>query len=557
MRLVVTLLLLVVLPTALLSVLAGRSIQARELILHRRLEQDAIRQINRVCETVETQLHADAARVDATFRETLLSGAGADGTATAAHALRGQCSFVKRVFLFLNPWGFVFPSVPAPAADGPQTEYDVLREDLLELISLAGNPHESKLSLHREGEVYCFRSMSGFTGMHSGFELDVAAVLDRLDGIVSEHVTEDIGLRVHIEAGLARSGVNPREGVLVSDTFSSQPEQPRPVGAGRGGVAGALASGGLPDPFSHIQVEAYLVREDDIRQAEMLEARLIGWGILLLAVVIVASSTILIRKAISQAAQTRQRTEFVIGMSHDLRTPVASMRVLADSLCAGRVQSPEKQQHFLRTIASECERLGDMIERILFFFRQEQRALSYTMATLDVSEIVSHTVTAWRARQHGRVTIDLDLADATTCVKGDGEALAKVITNLLDNAVKYGVRRGLDRAAAGEMVDSDGGPGVPSEADIEVRVRSVCRRGRHWVVTSVMDHGPGIPLPAQGKIFDRFYRHDSEDHRHVGGIGLGLFLCMDIAKAHRGRMTVESQPGEGAVFSLWLRSCAC
>jgi signal transduction histidine kinase len=548
MRLVIILLLLVVLPTGILSVLAGRSIQAREAILYRRLEQDAMQQIDGVREAFRGILQADADQVQNLFRNTVLAGTDAEGIARAVSALRERCLFVSDIYLFMNPWGFVYPRSPASEAENPLSESALLRQDLIEWRSLAGRPSDSSVSLHRDGRTFCFSSLSDFSELHSGFELDVDAAFDQLESIVADYATPDIGLRVSVTEGRARLGTAPHDDVYVSDSFSSEADRPSRLGAKSRGMSGVLASGALPDPFSDVRVIAFLVREDDIKHAEFLEARLIGWGILLLAVVITASSTILIRKTITQSAQARQRSEFVIGMSHDLRTPVASMRILADSLCAGRVKDPEKQQHFLRTISNECERLGDKIERILFFLRQDQRAMSYTMSPFAVGELVSHAVTTYRDRLQGRISIVLTLDDAPTMVDGDAEALVKVVNNLLDNAVKYGVLRDTGLNASGEV------GGLPPPPDIEVGVCTEQRRGRDWIVIRVADHGPGIPTQVHDKVFERFYRHERDVHRHVGGIGLGLSLCMDIVKAHRGRIRLDSEPGAGAVFSVWLRS---
>jgi len=557
MRLVIILLLLVVLPTALLSVLAGRSIQAREVILQRRLEQDAIRLIDGVNDQFNAWLKKDATEIADAFRQTILAGMNADRMTQSEVALRQRCFFVKRAYLFMNPWGFVFPGVVDPMAEDPLSLDALLRQDLIGTLSTEGRAKAPFISIARDGRKYRFMMLPDFAGLYAGFEIDVDAALGRLESMVAAASTEDMVLRLTAGGSGADAG-RPVGGddVLILDSLTQAASRPRRPGAEGGGTEGALASGALPAPFADVSVLAFLARADEIQHAEALEARLIAWGILLLAIVITVSSTIVIRRMVHQATIARRRSEFVIGMSHDLRTPIASMRILADSLCAGRVQDPEKQRRFLRTIASECERLGDMIERILFFFRQEQGVMTYAMEPFDIGERVAMTVRAFRDRQHSGASVALELPEAPVMVDGDASALAKVITNLLDNAVKYGVQQ-KSAGAEGAVPDVGGASEGAAErrvCDIMVRVHTAAHRRRNWAVISVSDHGPGIPEQEHEKIFSRFYRRDTELHRHVGGIGLGLFLCADIVRAHRGRITVDSRVGAGAEFSVWLRS---
>lgn len=539
MRLVIILLLLVVLPTALLSVLAGRSIQAREVILQNRLEQDGLRVIDDVRSGFRLQLQADADHVSDAFRETFLAGMNIERGSELLSPYLADCITVKHPYLFMNPWGFVFPNVPDTTSDNALFGDVLLRQKLIDMLARTGQNQHSKITIHVENRVYCFSPMMDFSGLYSGFEVDVSAAMDRLDALVAEHSSEDILLKA-TPLSTFESDSDVDNDVSISDSFSSSTITPAPV-ISTDDSAGVLASRPLASPFGEIRVSAVLVGADDLLRAEAHEARLIGWGILLLAIVIIVGSSVLIHRTLNQASVSRRRSEFVIGMSHDLRTPIASMRILADSLSAGRVEDPDKQQYFLRTISSECERLGDMIERVLFFFRQEHRAMTYTMTSVDMGEVVECSVNAFRERQHGRVSVGLDLCDALALVVCDSESVSKVLTNLLDNAVKYGLR-------SSEQLDVNEGD------DISVCVRTEQRRGRRWCVISVRDHGAGIPAKEHRRIFDRFYRRDTDLHKHVGGIGLGLSLCSDIISAHRGRMVVDSRVGDGATFSVWLRS---
>jgi two-component system phosphate regulon sensor histidine kinase PhoR len=375
----------------------------------------------------------------------------------------------------------------------------------------------------------------GYSEVYAGFSWDSKEALNRLRSILTEESIGDMELRISgVHGGLAADIMSP---VQVYDSFNPSPSLSYRVERDDD-IGGALSRAYLPAPLSDVEIAAFLVGEQDIRAAEALESNLIRWGVFLLAVVIMAGSAVIIFKTVGQVAAARQRSEFVVSMSHDLRTPVAAMRVLADSLCAGRVSDPVKQKEFVCSIASECERLGDMIERILFFFRQERGAVSYEMQELDVVSLTEEVVRTVEARFQGGLKVDFGVDDAVPMVRGDAVSLSKVITNLLDNAVKYGRPEGVSQSEAVEVV---------------VRISKGVWRGRKCAVVKVSDRGCGIAEREHRRIFRRFYRVARDQHRHVGGIGLGLSLCMDIVRAHRGKIVVESEPGKGAEFSVWLR----
>jgi signal transduction histidine kinase len=538
MRLVLILLFLVVLPTAFLSLIAGHSIQAREVVMRQRLEQNAARRIDVAANQVDELLQADLESVRIAFLDTLLSGTDSGCMEKESQELRADCNFVKDVFLFMNPWNFVFPQAKPTDTSIQSLSTPLLKQELVKQISAMRSVRQSKVSLLYNGNLYCFAAMADFPDLYYGFMIDSEKVADKLKSIMSNASESYIELRI-VSFGRGFFPVVP-ESVLVSDSFNPRPSVLYKSGSGYEVSRGIITSGFLKDPFSHIKVSAVLIDEDEILKAGALERHLIMWGIFLLAVVITTSSVMLILRTVNQASVAGRRSEFVIGMSHDLRTPVASMRILAESLCAGRVKSAKKQKEFVCSIAAECERMGDMIDRLMFFFKHDQGAVSYNMLPLDVSEMVERAVRAVESRSAGKISIDRDFSDDLPCVKGDYDALSKVVTNLLDNALKYGRGRGGQKG---------------HKADPYVGIARKSRRGREWVVISVGDNGIGIEAADQKKIFKRFYRVGGNDSSHIGGIGLGLFLCADIVRAHHGHITVDSAPGEGALFSVWLRVC--
>ena len=227
------------------------------------------------------------------------------------------------------------------------------------------------------------------------------------------------------------------------------------------------------------------------------------------------------------------KSNFVSSVSHELRAPIASVRLMAENLEGGKIPAPAKQQEYYQFIVQECRRLSSLIENVLDFSRIEQGRKQYEMESTDLGALVRTTVTLMEpyALEKG-VTLRLEApADAASLeANADGRAIQQALVNLMDNAIKH--------SAAGQTVtvtlarrDGPRGPGLH---------------------VSVTDQGPGIPVAEQEKIFERFYRRGSELRRETQGIGIGLSLVKHIMEAHGGHVTVLSEPGRGSRFTLEL-----
>ncbi len=546
MRLVFILLILVVLPTAILSLFAGHSIQSRELVLRKRLEQNASARLNAANTRLVALLQADLDKIQSEFQNTVLSGTDVNSMQQKVAGLCTRCKLAKDFYLFMNPWNFIFPPVSTTLTSDKDSEkrLNFLKQELIQNIALASNADDTLISFKNQNGIYCFVPVKNFSSVYAGMSVDMDKAMGHIKQILVDVSSDQIQLRI-INYG-ENDFVARNANISVYTSFeSSHPKRLPPFDdtEDRGVV---LTRDHLPAPFSDIKLAAYLMDKDSVLAAEKLETSLIKWGIVLLSIVIVSSSIILIYKALNQAKEVRQRSELVISMSHDLRTPVAAMRVLADSLCAGRVTDPQKQREFVCSISKECERMGDMVERILFFFRQDQRAMTYHLSEVALDKIVEQIVDSAKNRFPNSVNIRLRIEDGVPLVKGDFEGLSKVFTNLIDNAVKYGKSE--------QAITTKNKLSTGMDVDIDVRVQNICKKGRDWVVVSVKDQGIGIARKEQKKIFKRFYRVETVEHSHIGGIGLGLSLCYEIVRAHHGRLVVESELGKGATFSVWLKA---
>jgi signal transduction histidine kinase len=227
-----------------------------------------------------------------------------------------------------------------------------------------------------------------------------------------------------------------------------------------------------------------------------------------------------------QMRLSQMKSDFVSNVSHELRTPLSSIRVFGEYMRLGRVQKPEKIREYGEYIEAESRRLTQLINNILDFSKIESAEKKYHFCTTDVVDLVEQTVAAFEVplRDLG-VTISFQ-AEPVPPMHLDKDAIAQVLVNLLDNAVKYSNgRKDIEVAVA-----TSGG---------EVRI-------------SVRDHGIGIPPAEQKKIYEKFYRVGSTLVHDVKGSGLGLSIVLHVVQAHGGRVELASAPGEGSTFTLVL-----
>lgn len=218
------------------------------------------------------------------------------------------------------------------------------------------------------------------------------------------------------------------------------------------------------------------------------------------------------------------RADFVSMVSHELRSPMAAIIGSAKTLHQRwRELTPEQRESFLGLIEHETNRLAELVGDVLDTSRIESGSFSYTFDDVDVAELVQESAAAAESGQD-EVRINAKVQRPLPPVRGDRERLRQVITNLIDNAVKY------------------------SPAGSEVDVDAFADNGR--ISVEVRDRGPGVAREHQLLIFEKFGRVSGEHAKP--GTGLGLFIARSIAQAHGGTLEVQSAPSEGATFALVL-----
>ena len=263
--------------------------------------------------------------------------------------------------------------------------------------------------------------------------------------------------------------------------------------------------------------------EQEVRRLALAKTVLIGFiDVMLLAGLVLVWANV--RRELRLA---RLKNDFVANVSHELKTPLALIRLFAETLELGRVPTEEKARQYHQIINKESRRLTQLINNILDFSRIEAGRKEYRFVPGDVAATVREVVDAYRfpIEQQGFV-LEVDLADDLPELAIDAEALSQALLNLIHNAIKYS----------------------PEHKQIRVSARREADR----VLVSVADHGIGIPRAEQKKIFEKFYRAESSLIHATKGSGLGLALVRHIMEAHGGSVEVASQPGEGSTFTLVL-----
>ena len=233
----------------------------------------------------------------------------------------------------------------------------------------------------------------------------------------------------------------------------------------------------------------------------------------------------------------RMKTAFISTVSHELRTPLTGIKGFISTLLADtdNYYDETTRREFYTIIDTECDRLTRLIQDLLDISRIEQgKAMQLNWEDVDVVALSEKVVSVQRAfvKNHA---LTLDFPPAFPHIEADPDKLEQILTNLVNNAIKYSPRGGEVCVIGRVIAEPSGGDAHP---------RSISLR--------VTDEGMGISQEHLPKLFDRFYRVDNRDNREIGGTGIGLALVKSLTEGHHGTVTVESEPGRGSVFTLIL-----
>jgi signal transduction histidine kinase len=251
------------------------------------------------------------------------------------------------------------------------------------------------------------------------------------------------------------------------------------------------------------------------------------WTGVLVIVLILASGGFAGKAIGRQIRLNKLKNDFIATVSHELKTPLASMRVLVDTLLEGNYKDQHQATEYLQLTAKENERLSRLIDNFLTFSRMERNKQAFEMVKTSPAAIARAAAEAVKTKfSKGRCQFEMHIAGDLPDVSADHDAMVRVLVNLLDNAYKY------------------------SYDDKHIELRAFTEDDS--ACFSVCDKGIGMSRRSAKKIFKRFYQTDRSLSRGAEGCGLGLSIAKFIIDAHKGSISVDSKPGEGSTFTVRL-----
>jgi signal transduction histidine kinase/uncharacterized protein (DUF2267 family) len=309
-------------------------------------------------------------------------------------------------------------------------------------------------------------------------------------------------------------------------------DKTRPIATQPPGITGRdwkrpFVASEIGEALPHWEAALYLQRPEQLQQSARVVRQTLVFLIVAALAIIACGGWLVAADVRRQLALAQQKTDFVSNVSHELKTPLTSIRMFAELMQNGRGETTAKHPQYLRIIMVEAERLTRLINNVLDFARLERKQKQFDKKPLDLHGVIERT---WEGHelhlQESGFTTRWQAAPPPYPVIGDEDALAQILVNLLSNAEKY----------AGE------------HKDVELHTYL---DGGH-VCVSVLDRGIGVPDGEERKIFESFYRAHDSLSSGIQGSGLGLTLAQRLAREHGGEIVYRPRDGGGSDFTLKL-----
>jgi len=251
------------------------------------------------------------------------------------------------------------------------------------------------------------------------------------------------------------------------------------------------------------------------------------WSILTLLMILVFGTLLIIRTIVREREVIGMKSDFVSSVSHELKTLLINDTAPTERLLEGKVKSPQKMHQYFSLIDHDANKLTRLVKNILDFSKIEAGKIEYSFEATDVSAWLDETIDSFiNDHIHDQIEIRKHFDPDVPSTAIDHDALSQCLNNLLDNAIKFS----------------------PNSKSVDVYLQ----KESEFVIIRVQDYGMGIPKKDLDRIFDRFFQGTPSGRQSVKGTGLGLALVRHAIEAHGGRVSVESSPGQGSIFTIFL-----
>lgn len=322
--------------------------------------------------------------------------------------------------------------------------------------------------------------------------------------------------------------------------------------AGETGRQRPFVTSEIGSVLPHWKVAVYLNSPEVLTRNARTVKLVLTLSVIAMIVAIALGGTLIVMDLKQQLMLARQKTDFVSNVSHELKTPLTSIRMFSELLGDGKVADEAQRKHFLQIISSETARLTRLINNVLDFARIERGEKKYNFERCDLKEVARDTVESYRPQLEAKgFALQVSLPAEPVKVNADCDALAQVLVNLLSNAEKYS---GSGKEIAVELLrcgDAEAG----RKGDEDGRHASLSS-DRPVALLRVIDRGPGVPRGAEERIFEQFYRANDSLSSGIQGSGLGLTLARQIARAHGGDVRYEARADGGSCFIVTIPMAA-
>ena len=359
-------------------------------------------------------------------------------------------------------------------------------------------------------------------GLHSGLDIMTSPEFSVYDSLVSARLSE-LNIPIRYRLQYLYSGYDVNDRWLYTDTLAT---------GGTPGYTPGTDAVSYQYAFSSSGHDVYRLTTEPLSGLVLRQMAGILATSLVILIILGFSFWYLIRTILRQKTLEEMKSDFTNNITHELKTPIAVAYAATDALLNfQQADNPAKRERYLRICQEQLQRLGGLVEQILSMSMERRKTFRLKLEEVKLSDLLPALAEQHKLKADKPTDIRLDITPADLTAYADRTHLSNILSNLLDNAVKY---------SAGK-------------ADIVVSCHFVEHDGQKYTEISVLDHGIGIARDRLPHVFDKFYRVPTGNLHEVKGYGLGLFYVKTMVEKHNGTVEVRSEPGRGSEFIVKLR----